>query len=752
MLYVHEPKIKVDLTRYTECHEFRFDDVFDESVGNEELYCRAVQPLIATLFRRGRGTCFAYGQTGSGKTYTMQPLPLRAAADIFRVINSISEFSACSLYVSCFEIYGGRIYDLLNTRQRLEVREDGKKRVQVVGLKEFEVENLDLLMQLCNRAACTRSTGATGANDESSRSHSILTFSLRAPAPSAQGHGREKGGGSSDAAPKPRRLPPQQRNAAPPLQTIGKLSFIDLAGSERGADTFDNAKHTRLEGAEINKSLLALKECIRALDMEAGHIPFRGSKLTSVLRDSFMGKHARTVMIANVSPNSSSCEHTLNTLRYADRVKEIKKDGINGTVGKHEGTGGGIGGGQGGNGTRRTTNDEDGVGATAVEVAALLQNLPPPSLPAGIDPRSGQGHHGDLPHEGEAAAHKVQGTGMRSRPPPLSVLDDQGNTGNNKSQEGMRGDPSPSPLMSTRLRTPGSGALPTTYGASGRAQTGQPHQGTRHVAGMSAKSPGKALLARRGTTTPKKDPHVDDQRIRSTAAMGKDPPRVTSYSGPNERAVAAEKPVSAAMADPKPSNMRPRQSLAFSGGAKHSVAETSGDVRKGGQLSAHPLQETLSDSTNSAGTSEQWGHGQSIDSDSMRGGAAVATMQDLGGRSQGDHLHKNGPDWDGNVFLDVDGNEEDKPMTEGEAALLTAEDELICAHREHIERTMAGIRAEMDLLARLDDSADDGLSVEAYVEELNDALMDRSAEIAALLQQVTTFRRQLRAAMTQMKA
>lgn len=74
----------------------------------------------------------------------------------------------------------------------------------------------------------------------------------------------------------------------------------------------------RIEGAEINKSLLALKECIRALDNDQIHIPFRGSKLTEVLRDSFVG-NSKTVMISCISPNAGSCEHTLNTLRYADR-------------------------------------------------------------------------------------------------------------------------------------------------------------------------------------------------------------------------------------------------------------------------------------------------------------------------------------------------------------------------------------------------------------------------------------------------
>ena len=80
----------------------------------------------------------------------------------------------------------------------------------------------------------------------------------------------------------------------------------------------------RFDGAEINKSLLALKECIRALDQDKKHTPFRGSKLTLVLKDSFTG-NCKTVMIGNISPSAASCEHTLNTLRYANRVKELKR-------------------------------------------------------------------------------------------------------------------------------------------------------------------------------------------------------------------------------------------------------------------------------------------------------------------------------------------------------------------------------------------------------------------------------------------
>lgn len=109
------------------------------------------------------------------------------------------------------------------------------------------------------------------------------------------------------------------------------MLLVDLAGSERAADCQSNNRQRRLEGAEINKSLLALKECIRGLDMRKNsnnsdiHIPFRASKLTMVLRDSFMSpdeEKIRIIMIACISPGSSSADHTLNTLRYASRLKE----------------------------------------------------------------------------------------------------------------------------------------------------------------------------------------------------------------------------------------------------------------------------------------------------------------------------------------------------------------------------------------------------------------------------------------------
>ncbi|KAK9142491.1 hypothetical protein Syun_011891 [Stephania yunnanensis] len=278
-LTVHETKQKVDLTEYVEKHEFVFDAVLDEEVSNDEVYRETVEPVVPAIFQRTKATCFAYGQTGK------EWENLHHAATAPQSISGYTEINAS--YIS--------------QPRKLCMREDGKQQVCIVGLQEYRVSSVDLIRDLIEKGNATRSTGTTGANEESSRSHAILQLAIKKSADGSE---------------------------SKPARVVGKLSFIDLAGSERGADTTDNDKQTRMEGAEINKSLLALKECIRALDSDQGHIPFRGSKLTEVLRDSFVGD-SRTVMISCISPNSGSCEHTLNTLRYADRVKSLSKGGNN---------------------------------------------------------------------------------------------------------------------------------------------------------------------------------------------------------------------------------------------------------------------------------------------------------------------------------------------------------------------------------------------------------------------------------------
>lgn len=345
-LAVHELKEKVDLTKYVETHPFSFDHVFGEHVGNAVVYDSTARPLVDNLFSGGRATCFAYGQTGAGKTFTMAGDGIEnpglynlAVRDVFDRIreqereawrkadeDGIDDFEPPDppqVWISFYEIYASRLQDLLNEGAKLECREDSNNQVQIVGLSERLCEVEEDVLALIREGSTYRSTGVTGANDDSSRSHAVFQIELREPLPPDSVHDQNTLVRNDIL-----------RAASGAVQTdderkgleIGRLCFIDLAGSERGSDTAASNRQTRMEGAEINKSLLALKECIRAMDKKKDHTPFRGSKLTQVLKASFLGKNCRTVMIANISPASSNVEHTLNTLRYSDRVKELRRD------------------------------------------------------------------------------------------------------------------------------------------------------------------------------------------------------------------------------------------------------------------------------------------------------------------------------------------------------------------------------------------------------------------------------------------
>uniref|UniRef100_A0A8C5ECP9 Kinesin-like protein n=1 Tax=Gouania willdenowi TaxID=441366 RepID=A0A8C5ECP9_GOUWI len=322
VVMVHEPKQKVDLTRYLENQTFRFDYAFDENSTNEMVYRFTAQPLVETIFERGMATCFAYGQTGSGKTHTMggdfsgknqdcsKGIYALSARDVFLMLRKPNyKKMDLQVFATFFEIYSGKVFDLLNRKAKLRVLEDGKQQVQVVGLQERDVKCTEDVLKLIEMGNSCRTSGQTSANAHSSRSHAVFQIILR-----------RRG------------------------KMHGKFSLIDLAGNERGADTSSADRQTRLEGAEINKSLLALKECIRALGRNKPHTPFRASKLTQVLRDSFIGENSRTCMIATISPGMASCENTLNTLRYANRVKEF---GISPSDIPFSQAGGGGGGGGG---------------------------------------------------------------------------------------------------------------------------------------------------------------------------------------------------------------------------------------------------------------------------------------------------------------------------------------------------------------------------------------------------------------------
>mmetsp|Transcript_15273 Transcript_15273/g.15409 ORF Transcript_15273/g.15409 Transcript_15273/m.15409 type:complete len:575 (+) Transcript_15273:126-1850(+) len=293
VVVVHDCKMKVDgITKILDNTNFEMDHTFHENDTTDDLYYYAVQPLVHFVLNHGRATVFAYGQTGSGKTYTMMAIQKFYADDLFAALDASEE--DISIYISFFEIYGGRCQDLLNERHRLSVLEDAKGEIQIGELTELQACNADDMSRIIDMGNANRTTTATEMNDVSSRSHAICQVMLKNPSSG---------------------------------KLVGKLSLIDLAGSERGSDTKSHNRQLRMEGAEINKSLLALKECIRALGAGSSHVPYRASKLTLVLKDSFTRAKARTVMIATVSPAASYAETTLNTLRYADRIKERKVGG-----------------------------------------------------------------------------------------------------------------------------------------------------------------------------------------------------------------------------------------------------------------------------------------------------------------------------------------------------------------------------------------------------------------------------------------
>eukprot|EP00592_Proboscia_alata_P003340 CAMPEP_0194378562 /NCGR_PEP_ID=MMETSP0174-20130528/36125_1 /TAXON_ID=216777 /ORGANISM="Proboscia alata, Strain PI-D3" /LENGTH=599 /DNA_ID=CAMNT_0039160689 /DNA_START=174 /DNA_END=1973 /DNA_ORIENTATION=+ len=299
---IHSCKLRVDgITKYIDHSTFRFDYAFDETEDTEAVYVNAALPLIHFICegKGGRATVFAYGQTGSGKTYTMGGIQSMAVSDLFSLLES-NENASCNsdntfITVSFFELYGGRIQDLLNNREKLKLLEDAKGEIVVTGLEEFEANDTAELMELIDTGNKNRTTHATEANDTSSRSHAVCQIVLRDKSSS---------------------------------KLRGKLSLVDLAGSERGSDTKSHNRQRRTESSEINKSLLALKECIRALDSNgrgnSTHVPYRASKLTLILKDCFTSNMAKSTMITTVSPGASSADHTLNSLRYADRIKEKK--------------------------------------------------------------------------------------------------------------------------------------------------------------------------------------------------------------------------------------------------------------------------------------------------------------------------------------------------------------------------------------------------------------------------------------------
>ncbi|VDP08697.1 unnamed protein product, partial [Soboliphyme baturini] len=284
--------------------KFAFDRIFTPESSNEEVFDNTTKPILDKFLGGFNCSVFAYGSTGSGKTHTMLGktgnlgIMQLTVGELFDRLNALHEDYICDLNICYFEVYNETVRDLLKPENGvLSIRENGLSGVLINNLSFHEVNLMTTeVAQLLNFGNQNRTQHPTDANKESSRSHAIY-------------------------------LKQRPKTANTTTEVVSsKLSLIDLAGSERATATKNCGERFR-EGANINKSLLALGNCINALacGRKGAHIPYRDSKLTRILKDS-LGGSCFTVMIANVRYCSFHYEDTFNTLKYADRAKQIKTD------------------------------------------------------------------------------------------------------------------------------------------------------------------------------------------------------------------------------------------------------------------------------------------------------------------------------------------------------------------------------------------------------------------------------------------
>uniref|UniRef100_A0A6Q2X8X0 Kinesin-like protein n=1 Tax=Esox lucius TaxID=8010 RepID=A0A6Q2X8X0_ESOLU len=280
---------------------YMFDVAFDYSASQEEVYRATTKGLIEGLISGYNATVFAYGPTGCGKTYTMlgtdrEPgIYVRTLNDLFKAIEETSDDMQYNISMSYLEIYNEMIRDLLNPSSGfLDLREDSKGEIQVSTSNITRHKHDFRLLMKGNKQ---RTQEPTAANQTSSRSHAVLQVAVR-----------------------------QTSRSRDLLQEVrfARLFMIDLAGSERASQTQNRGQRLK-EGAHINRSLLALGNCINALSERHvnKYVNYRDSKLTRLLKDS-LGGNSRTVMIAHISPASLAFEESRNTLSYADRAKNIR--------------------------------------------------------------------------------------------------------------------------------------------------------------------------------------------------------------------------------------------------------------------------------------------------------------------------------------------------------------------------------------------------------------------------------------------
>lgn len=285
---IHNCLFQADLkTPFISHLTFDFDHVWGEAAENEDVYKSAAAPLVRSALDGGVSTMFMFGQTGSGKTHTMSAIQAMAAQDLFAGADGEEPWVSLQF----IELRGNRVFDLLapsisqkksqgDTRPELRLREHADGSYIADGAVDMFPKTPEELVNVFEMAQSRRATSSTEANSVSSRSHAVCSLRL--------------------------------------FQSEGQLMLVDCAGTERRKDSMFHSKERQQEGAEINASLHALKECIRLL-ITQHRVPshaYRASSLTKVLADSFIrGSVAKLAVICTASPCATDTEHTVATLR-----------------------------------------------------------------------------------------------------------------------------------------------------------------------------------------------------------------------------------------------------------------------------------------------------------------------------------------------------------------------------------------------------------------------------------------------------
>ncbi|GAB2293800.1 Kinesin-like protein KIN-4A [Dionaea muscipula] len=321
-------------------HSFTFDHVYGSTGSpSSSMFEECIAPLVDGLFQGYNATVLAYGQTGSGKTYTMgtgfkdggQTGLIPQVMDVlFCKIDTLKHQSEFQLHVSFIEIHKEEVRDLLDPslspkadsngcvakvnipgKPPIQIRESSNGVITLAGSTEVAVRSLKEMASCLEQGSFSRATGSTNMNNLSSRSHAIFTITLE----QMRKHNQAVSG-DDDLS-----------DGIGDEYLCAKLHLVDLAGSERAKRTGSDGMRFK-EGVHINKGLLALGNVISALGdekkrKESVHVPYRDSKLTRLLQDS-LGGNSRTVMIACISPADINAEETLNTLKYANRARNIR--------------------------------------------------------------------------------------------------------------------------------------------------------------------------------------------------------------------------------------------------------------------------------------------------------------------------------------------------------------------------------------------------------------------------------------------